>query len=126
MKVAIGQTGAMRQQIAERDRARRLVCLIEWTLWIAQHAQARQFGCALRDWLVEIETPFVEKRQRAHGRDWLRHRGDAEDRVAFNRRPGHKVAAPDGYDVTSRSVSADQRGGPGKLPGLNACQDGTF
>src|SRR3954465_10182205 len=56
MKVAIRQTGAMRQQVAKRDRTRRLVGLIERTLRVAQHAHACQFRCALRDRLVEIET----------------------------------------------------------------------
>src|SRR5262245_47958095 len=35
MKVPIRQPGAMRQQIAERDRTRRLVGLIEWTIRVA-------------------------------------------------------------------------------------------
>src|SRR4030095_16667111 len=72
VKVAIRQPGAMRQQIAERDWTRRLVGLIEWTIRVAQHAHARQLACALRDGLVEIETPLVEQRQRGDGRDRFR------------------------------------------------------
>jgi hypothetical protein len=113
----------MRQQIAERDWTRGLVGLIERTIRVAQHAHARQLGCALRDGLVEMGTPFVEQRQRRDGRDRFRQRGDADDRVALNGRFGHKIAPPDCCDLTDRSVSPDKRGGPGKLPGLDFWQE---
>ena len=107
MKIAIRQTGAMRQQIAKRDRALRLVSLIKWAIGVAQHPHACQFRCALRDGLVEVETAFVEQHQRGDGRDRFCQRGDAEDRVALDRQPRHKVSQPDCRRLEDCAVSPD-------------------
>ena len=92
MELAIGQPRAMRQEIAERDRACGLVCLIERSLRIAQHAHARELGRTSRDRLVEVKASFVEHRQRRDGGHGLGHRRDAEDGVALDGQPGSQVA----------------------------------
>src|SRR5512138_3765721 len=108
MKVAVRQTRAMREQIAEGDRTRCLVRLIEWTIRVAQHPHACQLGCVFLDRLVELEAPFIDQRQRTHTRDRLRECGYSKDRIALDGRFGNTVAPHNRRDVADRSVSPDQ------------------
>src|SRR6476620_1291188 len=120
MQVAIREAGAMRQQIVEGDRTRGFIGLIEWTSCVAQHAHLRELGCARRDRLVEREASLVEERQRGGRRDRLRHRGDAEDRIALDGQPGHQVSPPDSGDLLNRSLTPDQRRRAGEVSCLDA------
>ena len=115
MELAIGQSRAMRQEIAERDRACGLVCLVQRSLRITQHAHARELGRTSRDRLVEVKASFVEHRQRRDGGRGLGHRRDAEDGVALDRQPGSQVALPYRCDVDHLAVAPDQGSGPGEF-----------
>ena len=84
MKLAIGQTRAMRQQISKADRTSGALGRVEWSFRIEQDAHARQLRRADRDWIVERESSFVEQHQRRDCRDGLGHRRDPEDRVALH------------------------------------------
>jgi hypothetical protein len=115
MELAIGQSRAMRQEIAERDRACGLVCLIQRSLRIAQHARVREFGRTSRDRFVEVKASFIEHRQRRDGGHGLAHRRDAEDGVALDGQSGNQVALPYRRDVDHLAIAPDQSSGPGEF-----------
>jgi hypothetical protein len=123
MKLAVGQAGSMRQQIPKRDRALRVVGLIERTLRIAQNTHPRKLRSAARNRLIQFEPPLIEQRQRRDGRHWLRHRRNAKDRIALNRQGGRQVAPADGHGPEDAALSPDKCGSAGQLSCVDVLSD---
>jgi hypothetical protein len=84
MKLAVGETRAVGQKIAERDRPLRCIGVAQRTLRIAQDAKACELWSMARDWLVQCEAAFVVQHQGGHGRQRLRHRRDSKNRVPLD------------------------------------------
>src|SRR5262249_20983990 len=124
MKLAVGQAGAMREQIAERDRTRRLVGLIEWTIGGSQHPRARHLRCALRDRGVEIASAPARSRQPAGSRDGFRRRGGAKAWAGFTGPPADAAGAASRRKLPDCPVPPDHRRGPATSPRLDAWQEG--
>jgi len=71
MELAVRHARAVRQEIAERNRPRGRIGLVQRTIRMAQDAHLRELRRITRDGLVQREAAFVEQHQRGHGRDRL-------------------------------------------------------
>lgn len=92
MELAVREPGAVREQIAERDRARRGNGVVDGPFRMAEDAQVFELRRDPRNGIVEAETPVIEERERGDGRDRLRHGRDPEDRVATHRNVSFDVS----------------------------------
>ena len=77
---------AVRQQIANGDRALRRHRVIELRGDGLQHAAIRKFRQPRLDRFVEPQLAFLDQNHRRNGGDGFRDRSDAKDRVALHRR----------------------------------------
>ena len=81
----VGEAGAVRQQILERDRPLGGIGRVQRPVRITQHAHVRELGRPATDRIVQGEAPFLEQRQGDDRRDRLGDRSDPEQCVALDR-----------------------------------------
>ena len=65
MELAVCQSRPMREQIAERDRARSGDRVLERAFGVLKYLQTFELRRNPSDWIVEVEPAFVEERQRS-------------------------------------------------------------
>ena len=99
---------AEREQIAHGDRPLRRHRIVERGVERAQHAPPGQLGQQPIHRLVEAQHALLHEDQRRHGDDRLGHRGDADDRVARDRRAAAYRLRADRVDM---GVAAPAHGG---------------
>ena len=105
-----------REDVAHRDGARRGHGLaVEWSATVDEDVAARELGQQIVDGLVESEPAILDEDQRSNRAHRLRHRREAEDRVARDRPPlaPRQGAGDADFDVTVA------RGEPGETSGVS-------
>ena len=87
-EVPIRESRAMRQQVAEGNRPRRRFRIVQRAGRGSQDAHGRELRGPPGNRLIKGEPALFPQRHRRHRGDRLRHRRDAEDRVALHRQSG--------------------------------------
>ncbi len=124
MEVAIGQAGAMGQQVAEGDLAVGRNGVVQRPVRRAQHPHAHELRRHPADRIVEGEPALLHHRQGRQAGHRLRHRGDAENGVVLHRRPGLQVAPPHRRALHHAPVPPHQGRRAGQLAGPDVFLDG--
>ena len=106
---AIGEAGCMREEVADRHLALALHRLVFFRCPAGPDAQLLEGGDVTRHRMVELEVAFFVKHHQRKAGDWLRHRIDAEDRVALHRQPALTVAIAAHLEMCDFAMTRDQR-----------------
>src|SRR5437899_12737511 len=69
--------------------------------------------------IVYRQPAFIDQHHDADGRDWLGHRGDAEEGVLRHRRAAFQVLAADGLVAKNGVLPTDDRDRPGDVVAID-------
>jgi len=107
-KARAADAEAKGEKVAQRDRALRRHCIVEWAVDAPEDLAVRELRQQRVDRIIEAQLRFLDEDHGGRGSDRFRDRSDAEDRVA-----PHRVLAAERLDADRIDVRlaapADER-----------------